>query len=97
MKVKIGKYIYEKSTRKGKKLMTVVEKDGIKKTIHFGDSSMEHYKDSTGIWKNLDHNDKQRRKRYLTRSKAIKNKKNELTYLNPSSPNYHSVRIFWAG
>jgi len=36
--VKVGKYNYEKSTRKDKKLMTVVNG----KTIHFGNSSMQH-------------------------------------------------------
>ena len=49
--MKIGKYNYEKSTRKGKKLMTIVNG----KTIHFGDSKMEQYKDKTGIWKSKDH------------------------------------------
>tara|TARA_R100000734_G_scaffold13953_1_gene10321 strand:+ start:226 stop:498 length:273 start_codon:yes stop_codon:yes gene_type:complete len=89
--VKVGKYNYEKSTRKDKKLMTEI--DG--KKIHFGNPNYQHFKDKTGIWKELDHNDKQRRKNYLTRSKAIKNKKGELTYLDPLSPNYHAIRILW--
>lgn len=93
--VKVGRYNYEKSTRKDKKLMTVVEKDGIKKTIHFGSRDMQHFKDKTGIWKELDHNDKKRRENYLKRSKGIKNKKGELTYLNPLSPNYHAIKILW--
>ena len=33
--IKVGKYRYQKSTRPGKKLMTVVKG----RTIHFGDSS----------------------------------------------------------
>jgi len=89
--VKIGKYNYSKSTRSDKKLMTVVDN----KTIHFGDPSMEHYKDKTGIWKSLDHNDEDRRANYLTRSAGIKNGKGELTMNDPSSPNYHSRRILW--
>ena len=89
--VKIGKYDYEKSTRKGKKLMVKVGE----KTIHFGSAAMEHFKDKTGIWKSKDHLDKDRRKNYLTRSKGIKNKKGELTYNNPESPNYHSRKILW--
>ncbi len=91
--VKIGKYTYFKSDKKGKKLMTEV--DG--KKIHFGDALMEHYKDKTGIWKKKDHNDEKRRKNYLARAKGIKNKKGELTYLDPKSSNWHSVRILWMG
>ena len=37
--VKVGKYDYEKSTRKGKKLMVKVNN----KTIHFGNDKYEHY------------------------------------------------------
>tara|TARA_A100000171_G_C2063922_1_gene111346 strand:+ start:174 stop:449 length:276 start_codon:yes stop_codon:yes gene_type:complete len=91
MEVKIGKYIYSKSTRKGKKLMTTVNN----KKVHFGAADMQHWKDKTGIWSKLDHGDKERRKSYLKRAKGIKNKKGELTYLNPESANYHAVRILW--
>ena len=89
--VKIGKYNYEKSTRKNKKLMVIV--DG--KKIHFGDNRLQHFKDKTGIWKSLDHNDPKRRKYYLTRSAGIKDGKGNLTKDNPKSPNYHSRRILW--
>ncbi len=88
---KIGKYTYFKSDKKDKKLMTIV--DG--KKIHFGSSKMEHFKDRTGIWASKDHNDKQRRKNYLTRSAGIKNKEGKFTKDIPSSPNYHSRRILW--
>jgi len=91
--VKVGRYNYEKSTRKDKKLMVVVDN----KLIHFGARDMQHFKDSTGIWSELNHNDKKRRENYLKRSKAIKNKKGELTYLDPLSPNYHSIKILWSG
>ena len=89
--IKIGKYEYEKSTRKHKKLMVKV--DG--KKIHFGDNRLQHFKDKTGIWKSLDHNDPKRRKNYLTRSAGIKDKNGNLTKDNPKSPNYHSRRILW--
>ena len=56
---------------------------------------MQHFKDKTGIWKDKDHGDETRRKNYLTRSKGIKNKKGELTYKDPNSPNYHSRNILW--
>ena len=90
--VKIGKYTYSRSTKKGKKLMTVVNG----KTIHFGDISMEHFKAKTNLLpKRLNHNDKDRRKNYLTRSAGIKDKSGKLTKDNPMSPNYHSRRILW--
>tara|TARA_R110002095_G_scaffold187201_1_gene164472 strand:- start:76 stop:357 length:282 start_codon:yes stop_codon:yes gene_type:complete len=89
--IKVGKYRYQKSTRPGKKLMTVVKG----RTIHFGDSSLEHFKDKTGIWKSKDHNDKTRQKNYLTRSAGIKNKKGQLTKDNPESANYHARRLLW--
>ncbi len=89
--MKIGKYNYEKSTRKDKKLMTIV--DG--KRVHFGNPNYQHFKDKTGIWKKLDHNDAERRKNYLSRASGIKNKQGKLTKDIPSSPNYHAIRILW--
>ncbi len=89
--MKIGKYIYEKSTRKDKKLMTIV--DG--KKVHFGNPNYQQFKDKTGIWKELDHNDDKRRKNYLNRASGIKNKQGQLTKDIPSSPNYHAIRILW--
>ncbi len=89
--VKIGKYDYKKSTSKGKKLMVVVNN----KTIHFGDSSMGHFKDRTGIWKSKDHGDKKRRDSFLSRSKGIKLKDGTLAWKNPESAAYHAVRILW--
>ena len=91
MKVKIGKYVYEKSDRKNKKLMTIV--DG--KKVHFGDNRYEHFKDKTGIYKSLDHNDAKRRNNYRTRHSKIKNKQGQIVINLPSSPAYHSFRILW--
>jgi len=88
---KIGRYTYQKSTVPGKKLMVVVNG----KTINFGDSSMQHYKDKTGIWKSKDHLDTKRRASYLARSGGIKKKDGTLTKNDPSSPNYHSRRVLW--
>lgn len=88
---KVGRYNYEKSTSKGKKLMVTV--DG--KTIHFGDSSMQQFKDKTGIWKSKDHGDDTRRKSYLARAKGIKLKDGSLAWKNPMSPNYHAIRVLW--
>jgi len=91
--VKVGRYNYEKSTKKGKKLMTIVNG----KTIHFGDANSEHYKDKTGIWKDKDHLDKERRKSYLARARGIKNKDGDSTSKLKTSPNYHSIKILWDG
>jgi len=89
--VKIGRYDYQKSTKKGKKLMTKVKG----KTIHFGNSRYEQYKDRTGIWKDKDHKDEKRRKNYLTRTKGILDGDGNTTYNNPESPNYHARKILW--
>lgn len=89
--VKIGKYEYSKSTRPGKKLMVKVNN----KTIHFGSSKMEHFKDKTGIWKSKDHNDKKRQKSYLSRSGGIKKKDGSLTKDDPTSANFHSRKVLW--
>ena len=89
--VKVGRYEYKKSTRAGKKLMTTVQG----KTIHFGNSNCEHFKDKTGIWKSKDHGDPNRRKNYLATSKGIRDKEGKLTWKDPTSANYHAVRILW--
>ena len=89
--LKINGFYFEKSNRKNKKLMVRVNN----KLIHFGNPLYQHFRDKTGIWKNLDHNDPKRRKNYLKRSKGIKLKNGDLAWLEPSSPNYHAVRILW--
>tara|TARA_R110000851_G_scaffold14013_3_gene47450 strand:+ start:355 stop:639 length:285 start_codon:yes stop_codon:yes gene_type:complete len=93
--VRVGKYDYSKSTNAGKKLMVVVIKNGKKKTIHFGDSNMEQFKDKTGIWSSKNHGDSKRRANYLSRSGGIKNGSGGLTKDDPHSPNYHSRRVLW--
>jgi len=55
----------------------------------------QHFKDKTGIWKSLDHGDKERRKNYLSRASGIKDGQGNLTKNNPLSPNYHAIRILW--
>lgn len=89
--VRVGNYDYKKSTRPDKKLM--VEVQG--KTIHFGSRKMEHYRDKTGIWSSKNHGDKERRKSYLARAKGIKDKNGKLTWKDPTSANYHAVKILW--
>jgi len=90
-KKKIGNYVYEKSTAKGKKLMTTVKG----KKVHFGNKDMEQFKDKTGIYKSKDHGDDKRRESFLKRSAGIKNKEGKLTKNDPTSANYHARRVLW--
>jgi hypothetical protein len=85
---------FKKSTRKEKKYSVITPKG---KTIHFGASGMEQYKDSTGLglYSHLDHNDKERQKRYLARAKGIKTKDGKLTWNDKESANYYSIFYLW--
>jgi len=85
---------FKKSTRKGKKYSVITPKG---KTIHFGASEMEQYKDSTGLglYSHLDHNDKERRKSYIARAKGIKTKDGKLTWNDRESANYYSIFYLW--
>jgi len=90
--VKVGRYEYSLSPRKDFKLRTEVNG----KTIDFGRTGSEHFKDKTGLLDpKLNHGDKTRRKNYLTRSAGIKNKAGELTKDNPNFANYHARRALW--
>lgn len=96
--VKVGRYNYEKSTNPNKKLMVVVEKDGKKRTIHFGNRKApanEHFFDKTRIWKSLDHGDATRRKSFRSRMSGVKKKDGSRAVDDPMSPAYHSLRILW--
>lgn len=86
-----------KSKAKNKKYSVYVKRDGKRKLIHFGDTRYQHFKDKIGEYKNLDHNDKERQKRYLSRAKGIKNKKGELTWKDKNSANYYAVKFLWDG
>lgn len=85
---------FEKSNIQFKKY-TVISPSGRK--IHFGDTRYEQYKDSTGLnlYSHLNHNDPVRRKNYLARAKGIRDKNGNLTYKDPESPNYYSVKYLW--
>lgn len=56
------------------------------KWISFGDNRYEDF---------LDHQDPKRRANYRKRAGGIKNKKGELTYKDPNSPNYWSYWVLW--
>lgn len=75
-----------KSTKQGKKGMVYVMKNGAKRLIHFGDSSMKDF---------TQHKDPKRRKSYLARSGGIKNKQGKLTKNDKNSANYWSRKVNW--
>ena len=74
------------SSNPKKKGQVYVMKDGNKRLIHFGDSSMKDF---------TQHKDPQRRKNYLTRSAGIKNKDGKLTKNDKNSANYYSRKYLW--
>ena len=63
-----------------------VMKDGKKKLIHFGDSSMKDF---------TQHGDEKRKKSYLARSGGIRNKEGKLTKNDKNSANYWSRKVNW--
>lgn len=96
--VKVGKYDYKKSTNPNKKLMVEVTHKGKTRTIHFGNRkppANQHFKDRTGIFKSLDHGDKERRASFRARMSGIKLKDGSRAVDNPHSPAYHALRILW--
>ena len=83
------------SKSKNKKYSVYVIKNDKKKLIHFGDSRMQQFKDKLKHYSNLDHGDKERRRRYLARAKGIKDKNGNLTWKNKNSANYYSIKYLW--
>lgn len=89
---------FEKSDRKDKKYSVITP---LGKKIHFGairnNIPMEQYRDSTGLglYSKYDHNDKDRRNRYLARAKGIKDKNGNLTWKDKESANYYSIKFLW--
>jgi hypothetical protein len=84
--VKVKGYDYKLSTKKGKKLMVIVDN----KTIHFGDSNYQQYKDKSGLLKaSSNHMDEKRRANYLARARGQANSN------SPSSATYHAINVLW--
>lgn len=75
-----------KSTKQGKKGMVYVMKNGSKRLIHFGDSSMTDKRKGAS---------KAQQKSYLARSAGIKNKQGKLTKNDKNSANYWSRKVNW--
>jgi len=74
------------SSNSKKKGMVYVKKDNKKRLIHFGDSSMQDFRQ---------HKDPKRRANYLARSGGIKNKAGKLTKNDKNSANYYSRKYLW--
>lgn len=76
-----------KSNKQGKKGMVFVKNsDGGKKLIHFGDSSMQDFRQ---------HKDLDRKKSYCARSGGITDKSGRKTSTNKNSANYWSRKVLW--
>ena len=90
-------YVYQRSSRKNKKLMVHVQTpQGQSQWVHFGDSRHEHFYDRTGLLpQSLNHYDPLRRRLFLARSKHMRDGDGVLTADNPSSANYHARRVLW--
>ncbi len=89
MDFKTKKPLYKpvKSDKKGKKGMVYVKnKEGKKRLIHFGDSTMTDKKKGAT---------KEQQKSYLARSAGIRNKEGKLTKDDKNSANYWSRKVNW--
>ena len=82
---KLGAESLDYSKRKNNKYVVKLPSG---KNLHFGSSQYPDY---------LIHKDNERKEKYLSRAKKIKNKKGELTYENPESANFWSVNLLWSG
>ena len=74
------------SKSKNKKYSVYIVKNGKTKLINFGLLPYQHYKDKLKNYSRLDHNDKNRLKRYYQRFKKTKDKNSAL---------YWSNKILW--
>ena len=79
-------YKPKKSDSKGKKGMVYVMKEGKKRLIHFGDASMQDFRQ---------HKNQDRKKSYCARSGGIRNKEGKLTKNDKNSANYWSRKVNW--
>jgi hypothetical protein len=66
------------------------------KWIHFGQKGYQHYFDRTKLLpKSWNHNDGDRRRRYLARASKITTKKGTLAAKDINSANYHAIKVLW--
>ena len=81
---------FELSNRQHKKYMSVLQNKKNNKYIyiHFGDNRYQQYHDKIGDYKDLNHNDKQRRLNYHQRHQHFIRK-------GYYSPGYFSMKYLW--
>jgi len=79
-------YKPKRSDRKGKKGMVYVMKNGAKRLIHFGDSTMTDKKKGAS---------KAQQKSYLARSAGITDSSGKKTANNKNTANYWSRKVNW--
>ena len=82
---KLGAESLDYSKRKNNKYVVTLPSG---KKLHFGSYKYPDF---------LIHQDEDKKDKYLSRAKKIKNKKGELTFENPESANYWSVNLLWSG
>ena len=80
---KLGAESLDYSKRKNNKYVVTLQNG---KKLHFGSSQYPDF---------LIHKDEERKEKYLSRAKKIKNKQGELTYTNPESSNFWSINLLW--
>lgn len=85
-----------KIPKAGYKKYTAVFPDGTE--VSFGDIRYQQYRDTTPLraYSHMDHLDPRRRKSYLARHKAIKNKSGLQAWENPRSAAYLSIKYLWS-
>lgn len=94
MKIELNKPF--KAKRADKKYSVYVKNEDDKIIlISFGDINSKHYYDKIGTYRNMDHNDKEKRRLYKARASKNKDSKGRLTYKLKWSPNYWSYRTLW--
>lgn len=86
--MKIKGYDVLKSTRKNKKYDVFKNEKYI---LSFGALGMKHFKDKIGLYKNLDHNDEQRKLNFKSRFRKLFEKNKN----NPESAIYWSWKYLW--
>lgn len=86
--------VFQKSKVKNKKY-SVKSPSG--RTINFGDTRYQHYKDATGLglYSHLDHKDPERRKKYRERHSKILLKDGTPAYKNKEQAAYYSYYFLW--
>ena len=80
---KLGAKSLDYSKRKNNKYVVTLQNG---KKLNFESSQYPDF---------LIHTDEERKEKYLSRAKKIKNKQGELTYTNPESSNFWSVNLLW--